>query len=40
MDVYEGMPHVFQVSIPNAPETKLALQKSSRFLRSALGLKK
>lgn len=33
LDLYEGMPHVFQVQIPDAPETALALKKAADFIR-------
>jgi acetyl esterase/lipase len=32
LDIYEGMPHVFQAQIPEAPESKLALLKMKEFL--------
>jgi len=32
LDVYEGMPHVFQAQIPDAPESRLALAKVKAFL--------
>jgi acetyl esterase/lipase len=31
LDLYEGMPHVFQ-AVPNLPESKLALKKVAAFL--------
>lgn len=31
LDVYEGMPHVFQGQIPNAPESRLAVAKMKAF---------
>ena len=31
LDVYEGMPHVFQAQIPDAPESRLALAKVKAF---------
>ncbi len=32
LDLYEGMPHVFQAAIPNSPESKKALGKVDAFL--------
>lgn len=32
LDLYEGMPHVFQVAIPESPESRLALRKVADFL--------
>ena len=40
LDVYEGMPHVFQVTLAGTPEAEIALGKSAVFLRRALGLNK
>ena len=37
LDLYEGMPHVFQGQLPDAPESKLALRKMREFLRLHLG---
>jgi acetyl esterase/lipase len=37
LDLYEGMPHVFQGQLPGAPESKLALKKMRKFLWSHLG---
>ncbi|MGL4554622.1 MAG: alpha/beta hydrolase [Gemmataceae bacterium] len=37
LDLYEGMPHVFQGQLPDAPESKLALKKMGEFLRTHLG---
>jgi acetyl esterase/lipase len=37
LDLYEGMPHVFQGQLPAAPESKLALKKMRAFLRLHLG---
>jgi acetyl esterase/lipase len=36
LDVYEGMPHIFQPAIPDAPETKTVLRKMAAFLRQNL----
>ena len=36
LDLYEGMPHVFQV-VPGLPESKLALAKVDAFLEQHLG---
>jgi acetyl esterase/lipase len=33
LDLYEGMPHVFQSLIPNSPESKMALTKVDAFLK-------
>ncbi len=32
LDLYEGMPHVFQTKLPNSPEAKTALKKMKNFL--------
>jgi acetyl esterase/lipase len=37
LDLYEGMPHVFQGQLPEAPESKLALKKMREFLHLHLG---
>jgi epsilon-lactone hydrolase len=37
LDVYEGMPHVFQQRLPAAPESMLALQKVKQFLNLYVG---
>ncbi len=37
LDVYEGMPHVFQ-NRTTLPESKLAIDKSAKFLRKHFGL--
>ncbi len=39
LDIYEGMPHVHQVTIPNSPEAALALKKMAAFLKQYLGSK-
>ena len=31
LDLYEGMPHVFQGSIPNTPETRSAISRAAAF---------
>jgi monoterpene epsilon-lactone hydrolase len=36
LDVYEGMPHVFQGSLSNTPESKIALSKMNNFLKQYL----
>jgi epsilon-lactone hydrolase len=36
LDVYEGMPHVFQGSLVNTPESKIALSKMDNFLKQFL----
>jgi acetyl esterase/lipase len=37
LDLYEGMPHVFQGQLPDAPESKLAFKKMRAFLLAHLG---
>ena len=37
LDIYEGMPHVFQGFAPELPESKLARQKVRSFLDERLG---
>ncbi len=37
LDLYEGMPHVFQSKLPDSPECKLALKKMKDFLAQHLG---
>ena len=37
LDVYEGMPHVFQLFFQNTTESNLAISKTSEFLREYLG---
>ena len=37
LDLYEGMPHVFQVQIVDSPESKIARAKVVRFLTRYLG---
>jgi epsilon-lactone hydrolase len=37
LDLYEGMPHVFQGQLPDAPESRLALKKMREFLQLHLG---
>jgi epsilon-lactone hydrolase len=36
LDLYEGMPHVFQASIPNTPEARTALARGAAFLSGHL----
>ena len=36
LDLYEGMPHVFQGSIPNAPETRAAIARAAVFFKEHL----
>ena len=36
LDLYEGMPHVFQAVIPDSPESNIALQKVDAFLRHSM----
>ena len=33
LDLYEGMPHVFQGSIPNTPETRTAIARAAAFFK-------
>ena len=33
LDLYEGMPHVFQGSLPNAPETHTAIARAAAFFK-------
>ena len=37
LDVYEGMPHVFQGIMPDSPESRTAFHKAKRFLDQYLG---
>jgi acetyl esterase/lipase len=37
LDLYEGMPHVFQATLPQSPETKIAMRKVTAFLKKYLG---
>ena len=36
LDLYEGMPHVFQGSVPNTPETRTALARAAAFFSQHL----
>jgi epsilon-lactone hydrolase len=36
LDIYEGMPHVFQALLVNTPESDIALSKMNNFLKSHL----
>ena len=36
LDLYEGMPHVFQASVPNTPETRTALARAAAFFKDHL----
>lgn len=36
LDVYEGMPHVFQFTLYNTPESKIAVSKINDFLKQYL----
>ena len=36
LDLYEGMPHVFQGSVPNTPETRVALSRAASFFKEHL----
>jgi monoterpene epsilon-lactone hydrolase len=33
LDLYEGMPHVFQASVPNTPESRTAIARAAAFFR-------
>ncbi len=37
LDLYEGMPHVFQVKLPESPEVRTAIGKMDVFLQKHLG---
>ena len=37
LDLYEGMPHVFQQVLPEAPESRIAVGKTAKFLNTHLG---
>jgi acetyl esterase/lipase len=37
LDLYEGMPHVFQQVLPESPESRTAIGKTAKFLNSHLG---
>ena len=36
LDLYEGMPHVFQNSIPDTPESHVAIARAAAFLNEHL----
>ncbi|MEQ1516570.1 MAG: alpha/beta hydrolase, partial [Usitatibacteraceae bacterium] len=36
LDLYEGMPHIFQIIGAESPEAQLALRKSAKFLTAHL----
>ena len=36
LDLYEGMPHVFQASVPNTPEARTAIARAAAFFREYL----
>ncbi len=36
LDIYEGMPHVFQTSLYNTTESNIAISKTNDFLRKNL----
>ena len=36
LDLYEGMPHVFQGSVPNSPETRTAIARAAAFFKQHL----
>jgi acetyl esterase/lipase len=33
LDLYEGMPHVFQALTPNSPETRTAIARAAEFFK-------
>jgi acetyl esterase/lipase len=37
LDIYEGMPHVFQSLLVDSPESDVALSKMNTFLKLYLG---
>jgi acetyl esterase/lipase len=37
LDLYEGMPHVFQNKLPDSPESRRAVAKTVEWIRSRLG---
>ena len=39
LDIYEGMPHVFQVKLATSPESMMALEKMDAFLQRHLALR-
>lgn len=36
LDLYEGMPHVFQATAPTVPETQIAIRRAAKFFHSNL----
>jgi acetyl esterase/lipase len=36
LDVYEGMPHIFQTLLPDSPEARTAIGKMDAFLAEHL----
>lgn len=36
LDLYEGMPHVFQRLAPNAPETRIGINRAAAFSKQNL----
>lgn len=36
LDLYEGMPHVFQATAPTIPETKIAITRAAKFFEANL----
>ena len=36
LDLYEGMPHVFQASVPNTPESRTAIARAAAFFKAHL----
>ena len=39
LDLYEGMPHVFQALIPTSPETAVSIKRAATFFDEHLGKK-
>lgn len=37
LDLYDGLPHVFQTMLPAAPESRTAVARAAEFLRARLG---
>ena len=36
LDLYDGMPHVFQASVPNTPEARTAIARAAAFFKQHL----
>ncbi len=37
LDLYEGMPHVFQNKLPESPESRIAVAKTAEWIRDRIG---